>query len=255
MVRDLGRYDAIGVTALAVVALVPSRWSRAPWPAAAALSVAVAVACASEEFLGAYLAPVGLLAAHELARRSPAGTAAMAAIIMGPGAAVAIASLLIRPSDGLIRSSVAAAQVAGVGGFTAPGSDAATQLGATLAEQLALFDHYDPVARIVLPIGLAGFFLALAVVLWALVGRPAPGVCAAAAVWLVLVATALGLVGVDFLRWWSLAVLGFIAVLAVQGPGRSTTSAVLTTPVKVAVGALVVLCVAAQDVPIAPPPL
>ena len=45
------------------------------------------------------------------------------------------------------------------------------------------------------------------------------------------------------------------AVLAVQGPGRSTTSAVLTTPVKVAVGALVVLCVAAQDVPIAPPPL
>lgn len=252
MARDLGRYDAIGVLAFAVVALLPARWRWSPWAAAGVLSVAVAVACASEEFLGAFLAPVGLLAAYQLGQRQVRRAAPFAALILGPGALLSVASLVIGPSAQFIQNALDRAHAAGVGPSTAPGNDAATLLGATLDEQLALFGQYDPSSRVLLPIGIGALFVALAWTLSSLLGRPAPRLFVGIAVWLGLVAVVLGVVGVDFLRWWSLAMVAFVAALAVARPAPVTASGPLPVRMRLMISALVLVCVITQDIPIAP---
>jgi hypothetical protein len=217
---SVGRYDAGGVVAAAVVALFPLAGRLPAWPVVMVLAlVVVAAACASEEFLGAYLIPVAVAAAVRLGRGRRGPTVAMGVVVLAPGAVVTGLSLLSRPDRRLIAETGQLARVAGVPGMSR--INAVTALGNTLRDQLALFDDFDPGTLIGLLVVFGLLFGALAATLWLLVGRPVPRTALAGAIWLAVVALAVTVVGVDVGRCWGLAFVGFVAFLAVA-PRRET---------------------------------
>jgi hypothetical protein len=247
---SIGRYDAVGVVAGAAVALLPLARRLPPWPVAVVLALVVAAACASEEFLVAYLVPVALAAAVRLGRGSGGRTTAMAVIVLAPGAVVAVVSLLIRPSPGFIRSTLQLAGKAGVPGAGRSRINAVTALDNTLADQFALFADFDPATLIGMLVAFGVLFAALAATLWLLVGRPVPRAALAAGVWLAVVALAVTLVGVDVGRWWGLAFVGFVAFLAVA-PRRE--AAPVGLGLRLWALALALVCVPATLLPAVPP--
>ena len=149
---SIGRYDAVGVIAAAVVALLPLAGRLPPWPVAVVLALVVLAACASEEFLGAYLVPVALAAAVRLGRGHTGRTAAMAVVVLAPGAVVAVVGVLSPPEP---ASSSARRCARGEGGRAGRGPvpdqrrDGARQHP---RDQLALFADFDPGALIGLPV-------------------------------------------------------------------------------------------------------
>lgn len=247
--RDLGRYDGIGMIAIVGIVLAArGRWQSA-WVASGLAGLAVTVACASEEFLIAFLAPVVLVAAGRLADGVNARAPQLAAVMLGPGAAVSAVSFLLRPSDSLVMSTGAAARAAGVAAPNRPGNDAVSLLNATLDEQLAVFEHYSPPVLVVTTVVLAGVAVLAAASVWLLLGRPNPRRTLATATYLAVVTAVLSVVGVDFLRWWSLAFVAFLGVLAVAEL-RDRRPLSFRTAVIVAVAMLA--CAVAQRLPVAP---
>jgi hypothetical protein len=244
---SVGRYDAVGVVAAAVVALLPLAGRLPAWPVVVVLALVVAAACASEEFLGAYLIPVAVAAAVRLSRGRRGPAIAMGVVVLAPGALIAALSLLSRPDRRLIGETGQLARAAGVPGVGR--INAVTALGNTLRDQLALFDDFDPGALIGLLVIFGLLFGALAVTLWLLVGRPVPRTALAAGVWSAVVALAVTVVGVDVGRWWGLAFVGFAAFLAVV-PRRET--APVGPAVRIGAVVLALVCVPAALLPAVP---
>jgi hypothetical protein len=240
---SVGRYDAVGVVAAAVVALLPLAGRLPAWPVAVVLGLVVAAACASEEFLGAYLVPVALAAAVRLG-----GSAiAKGVVVLGPGVVIAGWSFLSRPDRRLIGETGQLARAAGVPGVSR--TNAVTALGNTLRDQFALFDDFDAGTLIGLLVVFGLLFAGLAGALWLLLGRPAPRASAATGGWLAVVALAVTIVGVDVGRWWGLAFVGFVAFLAGAPPGEAPVG----RPVRIGVVALALVCVPAALLPAVPP--
>jgi hypothetical protein len=210
LVQDTGRYDAVGVVGLGVIAAVPGAWSALPLPAGAAvLATTVAVATACEEFLLGVLAPVALGGAGLLARRhavSPSGALLLAGAVLAPGVLVAAAS----------RSLAAARAEAQAAGVHPPGvmGDAVAAVERSLVENLTFFRLFEPravVGALVLWSGLYGLTAAL-------LGRllaPPPGYGVLVAVF-AAVGAVLSALGTDFRRWFGLALLGLVATLALD---------------------------------------
>lgn len=217
LVRDTGRYDAVGVVGLGVIAAVPGAWSALPLPAgAAALATTVAVATACEEFLLGVLAPVALGGAGLLARRhavSPPGALLLAGAVLAPGVLVAAASLLVPTPVEVVAAARAEARAAGV---HPPGvmGDAVAAVERSLVENLTFFRLFEPRAvggALVLWSGLYGLTAAL-------LGRllaPPPGYGVLVAVF-AAVGAVLSALGTDFRRWFGLALLGLVATLALD---------------------------------------
>lgn len=249
--RGVGRYDTIGLIALALVVVLPPRWRWSPWAAAGALSVVVAVACASEEFLGAYLAPVALLASWRLGQQLHRA-ASMAALILTPGAIIALWGFAADPSRGFISGTVRRAEEAGIDVSSVPGGNGIEALGYSVEEQLALYDARDTVQTVLLPILMAGAFVAFSATVWWLAGKPAPRLAALAGGWLALTAVALSVVGIDFGRWWALAFVGFVAFLAALPPSGQEATRPMPERVRVWVLGLALVCVLGVNAPIWP---
>ncbi|WP_136697212.1 hypothetical protein [Geodermatophilus dictyosporus] len=220
---DVGRYDAVGVLALALLSTGRVVWLRLPLPVSAALLAGtVAGAVASEEFLLAVLAPTAVAAVSRLARERQASRTARRWLLGGvlaPGALVAGASLLVPAPRGAVAAARAQAARAGVGPPGALG-DALSALERGYVENLAFFRLFRP-AAVGLSWGLwAGCHLLTAGVLGRLLGAGADGRHRRAATVHALVATVLSTAGVDFRRWWGLALTGLLATLVLLDPPR-----------------------------------
>lgn len=249
LVLDFGRYDAIGIAVATLGAVAVASHRVRPWLGLVALAAGIAVATASEEFLVAYLAPLVVLAAYRLPRRT--SRAAVAAAVLAPGAAVAAASLLLDAPPGIGASSLNAARAAGVGESIPAGNDAATLLAASRDQQLAIFDRYSSSSLLLTAVACAITFAVLALVLHHLLGRPAPKQAALVGGWVLAVSIVLSFTGVDFLRWFALAFVAFASCLLLLPSSRPAPS-LTTWRTGALVAVAVLVCVAGQKLGISP---
>jgi hypothetical protein len=237
LLHDTGRYDAVGVLALGLLAGIGSarRWLPAPVGTALA-AAAVCVATASEEFLLAVVAPAAAVAVSGLVSGS-AGSRTRpwlrGGLVLAPGAAVAAASLLVPAPPAALHTAREQATRAGVG---APGAmgDTLSAVDRSLVQNLAFFRLFEPAAVAVALALWSGLYAVTTAALGRLLGgggtyRTWVAVHAAPA-------AALCAVGTDFRRWWGLGFLGLVATLAAHeptdrpepGPGPVAGAALLT---------------------------
>lgn len=211
-VRDVGRYDSVAAIALAALAVLAV--AAVPQTVARALAAAlVLVATASQEFLFLLLAPAAIAVVLRDGVSWRRRLSPVIAVLL-PGALMAAASLLLRPTPTQIAAARERARAAG-----APLSeygDTATALGHTLREQLEYFA--EPTAgELLLTVGVwSGLFAVSVVVLWSVLGRP-DGYWSLVG-YFALLAALLSATNVDMRRWWSLALLGLLACLAARPP-------------------------------------
>ena len=249
LVRELGRFDSLGIAALLALATL-DRWRLPAWPATACGAAVVLVAVASEEFLIAYLAPVALLTALRSTDRRTA--AVRAVVLVVPGAVLAAASLLVPTPQGTLQAALSRAAAAGVGPAEPAGNDAVTALGADRAQQLSAFADYTPQALLATGLVYGALFLAGSWLLWQLTGRRAPRWVGGTAAYALVVAVAMSTVGIDFRRWWALAFLAVLATLVAvhahpRRPRRSSPGPLVT----LAAAGSVVAGLAGQNWPVA----
>ncbi len=221
LLHDAGRYDAVGVLALALMSTGREVWLRPPLPVGAALlSGTLAAAVASEELLLAVLAPTVIAAVDRLAHEHRASRAARPWLlggVMGPGALLAGASLLMP----VPRDAVAAARAEAAGaGVEPPGAmgDSLDALDRGFLENLAFFRLFRPTA-VGLSLGVwAGLFSLTAGILGKLLGVGTHSRYRLMVTAHALVATTLSAVGADFRRWWGLALTGLISTVPLVEP-------------------------------------
>jgi hypothetical protein len=209
----LGRYD--GICALAMVALVfvgRIRVDRRPAlsgriiAAVSAMTLLVCVATLSEEFTFAFMIPVLLACAYRLTRERHSAYR-LAAIPLVAGAIFAIWSLIARPAQSTIDRAQAAAGVRR-GTF-----DAASALGMSLSEERHFVDAFG-VGNVEFSIGMwFVLFLTICAALRYLIRTPRRWYWASA-VYCAVVACAVSQLGIDFRRWWLLALTAQLATAA-----------------------------------------
>ncbi len=221
LLHDVGRYDAIGVLVLALLSTGRAAWLRLPLPVSTALLAgAVAGAVASEEFLLAVLTPAAIAAVGRLAHEHRASQAARRWLlggVLGPGALLAGASLLVPAPGDAIAAARAEAARAGVGARGAMG-DSLSAVDRGFVENLAFFRLFRPTA-VGSSFGLwAGLYSVTAGVLGELLGEAAGRRYRQAATAHALVATALSAAGADFRRWWGLALTGLVSTVVLLEP-------------------------------------
>lgn len=202
VLRDAGRYDAVGIVALALLAL-----RRAPGPLLVA--VLLVAATATEELLLLHLAlPAWLLLRHRGAVR--------ALLPLVPAVVVAAASALVRPSAATVADVVGRAAAAGFPVTTAPQSNAVVVLRNGLREELD-YVVAAGAGQLLLSTAVLGALFALGVVaVQALLGadpRRAPWLLVTG--WYAGAALLLTVVGVDHRRWWALSFAGAVATTVV----------------------------------------
>ena len=207
VVRDLGRYDAIGFIAFAVLARLSWRRGTAPWASAAVAAVVVAAAVASSEFLFPLMVPIVLVALWQ--RRLPWRSWTYATVVtvsLGPGLAIMLASIFVRPADGLVPATLTDAAAAGaaikpVNGVSVIGE----------GFNFAHMEGLHPATFVICAVVLGGFYFVSSWIVWRICGachkpiaRQLMGIYALAAV-------GLSVIGIDYRRWWALAFVAFIA--------------------------------------------
>lgn len=242
LVRDVGRYDTIGVVALVVLASTrPSVEETGRALGVYGAAVAVFVTTASEEFLLAFLVPVVLIAFRRPLVR---------VIILTPAAGVVAASMLVQPSPALVERTLTRARAAGA--YT-EANNAVDVLRKSLREEAHAVLSFDRRALVVTAVALAALFLLSAGALKGLV--PVPG----RAFWLlvvyfVAVAATLSVLGIDYRRWWTLAFLGLWSA-TVQWHRRAAGTRREPRPrssnLSLAVG-LATFGIAGQEIPVYP---
>lgn len=255
LVKDLGRYDAVGVAVLgclvALVHRVRGTGLAGRCASTALVACLVAAATASEEFLLAFIAPACVIAMRLIWGKRATLAAAVA---LAPAVVIALASLAHRPSAAFLVDAVDAAHRAGIA-VDATSGNAITALSQTSAQALS---HVLGLSPVTLPLAIALFGGAAVVALylvWRLLGCPripelwlAGAVCAATAI-------AVGLVGIDYRRWWALAFIGTLSALALLASER-TQAAGRTSAVPrwaaVVVGVVVAVSLAGQLLPVEP---
>jgi hypothetical protein len=234
LLHDVGRYDGLGVLALAMLALTPARQPSSAVGAAVAVvvtAVVVTAVTAAQELLLPVLAPAALARVGALpvgpAAGAGSGSAGLRARLavgtaaLGPAAGVAVASALLPAPASAVTDARGAAVAAGVprqGGW----GDALDAVDRTLVENVAFFGFFEPAALAWSALLWAGLYAATAAVLARLLGRGHDRTWWVLAAWQAAVAAGLSLLGVDFRRWWGLALLGLVAAAAVTRPGAVT---------------------------------
>lgn len=239
LLHDIGRYDAVGVLVLALLAGARSAWLRLPLPVGAVLlAAAVCLAAATEEFLLAVVAPAAMAAVTLLAAGRELcfeRRLLLLGVVLGPGAVVAGASLLVPAPRAALLAARDEATRAGVGLADAMG-DSLAALDRGLVENLAFFRLFEPTA-VTLSLALwAGLYVITTAVLRRLLGagRPYRSLVAVHA----LVGAALCTVATDFRRWWGLALLGLVATVVLLEPAGLEEPVTLTAVAGAAVLAL-----------------
>lgn len=216
ILRDPGRYDAVGIVFLGLLLWV-TRHQLSAVALACVVSVVFAAVVASEEFLIAYLAPSIVLVLYSQiegeervsgAARFSRRLATLLGIALVPACALAIASLASRPSPSYLDRVQQVAQ---------PRSqlDPTYFLGLSLRENIHYVSSHG--ARYVVATGTLWFliFALTLVAIWLAGGRYGSWYWLSGA-YFALVAVTLSVVALDARRWWTLAFLGHLAVVAAR---------------------------------------
>jgi hypothetical protein len=229
VVQNRGRYDAVVVACLVLVALLGLGRSRALLRILG-IAALVAVGAATEEIGFAFLAPLAVLAVARLGRTA-AQRIGWGVLAVAPGLAVTAASMLVRPS---IEVLVAASQRAAAAGLpvTLTEESSISALGQTTSDGLAFTASVSPVTILVCTVALGGCYALSAYVLWVHTGRVRPRRVLLTVAVNAAAALILSTVALDYRRWWGLAFVGMVAslVLLVQdamttpGPRHATVS-------------------------------
>jgi hypothetical protein len=272
VVWDLGRYDGVGVIVLAVTAAWGRSGSaRTLIPGLAAVCGALVAAAATEEFLIAYLAPVAIIAVRaRFAGRSPrfAGIAGPIGIALGPALLIVLASVLVAPQRAVVEEAIRQAQHAGVRITDRYGTNALVALLQGPADAIALAARVSITTQVLCLLGCAAFLVGTGWLLWYWSGRPTLASHRLVLAGYCVLAAAMGLVGVDYRRWWGLALMSLLGCLAIvlARPARPSRPARATRAIADAgpppgrsgriahglVGAVMVVSIAGQLMPVHP---
>jgi hypothetical protein len=211
LVRDIGRYDTIGIIVFVMFAAVVLHSGRPQWPALTGMSAATAVAVASQELLIAFLVPL-TVAALGAAGWTGRRLVVRAAAVLAPGALVAVASVTVTPSRTSLLTAVDAAQAAGTG-TDRYRSNAIAALTQTTEQTLRHSADISPITFGVCLLLLGGCWAGTTALLWYLLGRRGGRLFWAYAAVYAAMAVALSVIGIDYRRWWALAFAAAVATL------------------------------------------
>jgi hypothetical protein len=223
ILRDPGRYDAIGLVFVAIL-LWGSRRHLSPIVVACCAAVAFAAVVACEEFLIAYLAPsVAVLLYRQVTagggRAADPGVrqrlAALAGLAVLPALVVAVASFASTPSKAYLDEVAQAAHPQAE-------LDPTYFLGLSFRENVHYVASHG--VRYVVGTGVVwfGIYVLTLVAIWLVAGRYGRWYWLSAS-YFGLVAIVLSVVALDARRWWTLALLGHLAVIA-AGPAPQESS-------------------------------
>jgi len=254
--RDLGRPDTVGVVVLVALAALP--WRRWPTlPAAAAVAGLTTAAVAAEEFLVGLVVPLGLLVLRS-AWAGRRGRGLWIAVTLAPGLVVALLSAALPVPADLLTRALAAARAAGVRPSRplVPGygdHDSVSRLGYGMVENARIYYGITTPAGVVATTLLCALLHLLVLgVIWHLLGRSLRE-----RVYLLLtglpalVALALSVAGIDYRRWWSLALVAALGAV-LQQTGERTSRPNAGRALTAALIVLAVAGVALQSMPLWP---
>ncbi|GAA3575255.1 hypothetical protein GCM10022197_35400 [Microlunatus spumicola] len=220
VLHNRSRLDPVVVLLVVALALLPERVLSSRWLSAVLAAGLAAAAVGSLEFAVGFV--VALLIARALRQPPGAGRVVRFALELAPGLAIALASLLLRPSPATIdRVAARFGQV----GVTAPRENSVSVLTNTVPQALDLNRDHLLLTRVLWFAVFAACF-AVTVVLLRRLGRTGAFDTRTALACLVCCAATAGLVsivGFDYGRWFSLALVGLMGSLVV-GQRRPTTS-------------------------------
>ncbi len=250
ILRDAGRYDAVGLVVMALLLW----WTSTRTPRLAVLLsftlVATAIAVACEEFLIVYLAPVVIALVYRYApangpRRLDRRAAGLAGLCLLPGAAIALASIVTTPSASYLSAVQEAANPSAK-------YNPAYFLGLSLHENVSYVASHG--WRYVIATGAIWLFVYVLTVtaISIATGRTEMWYWASAA-YFALAAIAISIVALDARRWWTLALLGHVTVAGIAGIGERPARRARSPKVRPAAGIVVALALAvslyAQSLP------
>jgi hypothetical protein len=212
--RDVGRYDAIGVIVLAILGCTP--WGRLPrGVAVASVAFLAAVAVACTEFLIVFVVPLSLLVMVRDARgRHPA---AMAAVTQLPALTIATLSAVLKPANSYFSDVLGTALAHGAPQPVnqVPDHDSVSRLKHGFVDNaLTYYSITDAATVITAALMWAAVFVVTLCLVWTALGRSLRQRAFQAVVGTAsLAALSLSLAGIDFRRWWALATVAALAAL------------------------------------------
>lgn len=255
--RDLGRSDALGVVLL--VALVAGPWRRWP-PLATGLAVALltTTAVAVAEFLVVPAGPLALLVLGSAWAGRPRRRLGTALTLLPAAVLTVLCAVLPTPRAELVAAT-AAARAAGVPPSVplVPGQtdhDAVSRLGYGFWENVqTYYGSTTPAGVLGLAVGCALLHVLVLGLVWRLLGgtlrERAFGVVAGASAAAALV---MSVAGIDYRRWWSLALVAALAAVLHLAAGRPRRPVVAGRGLVVALVVLALAGVALQNLPLWP---
>jgi hypothetical protein len=254
VVRDIGRYDAIGFVAMA--AMVPISLSRGASPPrrlgrAAAMAAVLLAATASEEFLFAFLAPLAVLGLQTLGWTGRQ-LVRVAAAVVAPGAAVAVSSLAIRPPTESLVAAIGRASGAGLD-VDVSSENAISSLNQTTAQGVEFMLSMSPLTIATCVALFGGCYVVTAMIVWAAMGRPGGRLAHALIATFGVAALAMSALGNDYRRWWAMAFVAAVAGLIVLAHRVSDEPVPVARPVPTLLACAALLAsVVMQPLPVWP---
>jgi hypothetical protein len=250
-VLDIGRYDAVGLVALAVLVGVSER--ARPSVVCAVGAACVTVATATAEILFAVVGPIAVLAWWHASRATMPRRAALSAVlIVGPGAVIALASFVLLPTEAVMNQFLADALQVRPDIHQGPYANAVSALAQGVERVGAGIFEMAAATLLVETVLFASCYGAAVWLLWRLAGQPAQSLFEVAAMGFACVALISTVLGIDYRRWWALAFAGVVAVMALLPGSRPPRTDIAQTKTRWVIVALLILSVAAQALSVSP---
>jgi hypothetical protein len=256
VLHNRSRLDPVVVVLVVLLALLPARVLAARWLSSVLAAGLAAAAVGSLEFAVGFVA--SLLLARALREPPGIGRFVRLALELAPGVAVAVASLVLRPSPATIERVAARFTQAGI---AAPRENSVSVLTNTVPEALTLNRDHLLLTRVLWFLIFAACF-AVTVALLRRIARAGTSDSRANLAFLACCAVTAGLVsivGFDYGRWFSLALvslLGSVIVLGGRPPsswrGVTRTEQVLPRRTELLLVGVLVVSLVGQQFPIYP---
>lgn len=229
IIRDPGRGDYIGMTAMAAMLLVATTRRPSPAVAVCAAALGTAIAVASQEFLIAFLAPVvGSLLYVTVRVRSPTGTpgfakhcAKLISFALLPAIALTVASAVTKPSSAYLHNLHHRSH-------PQAGHGADWELGQSLGGVMEWVLQSRGLGAIIATTSIWGLvYLVTVLAIRIVVGRLGTWYWISATYFALVAATST--VALDVRRWWTLGLVSHLVVTGILAshdrPPREETSA------------------------------
>lgn len=221
-VINRGRYDAVVVACVAVI-VVLANLRTLPLLRVLGISLTVVAGVGSLEISLAFLAPLALLAVVRLGRTTVEriGWGALAVL---PGLALAVVSLVVRPSVGTLRTMMERASAAGIP-LSGSEENSISALGQTTRDALVHTAGISPLTILLCAVLLGGCYALTASLLCVHLGHVRLRWALALLSLYALAALGLSAVGDDYRRWWGFAFVAMVASLVLLRQGAVTIPA------------------------------